>query len=380
LAYDYNRASRLHESRRVETGDPFRRFELLRQASPTDRPDDPNVFDRVLFNDVRWQDSSLAGAYDFGRVQGGVFVPGAFDFVPDFNGSGEVYNRGTILGGSGGRTIGGSGTPTAGYFGDLQPFTERHSFNLLGSYEFSPAARLFAEGKYVDTTAYTLAQPSFDFGLFLEPDNAFLRQRFGTQITRNGAILAGRDNFDFGVRGYRDTRETMRGVVGLDGRLTPNLRYELSYVYGRARSDTLRTDDRIEDRFYAAIDAVVGPNGQVTCRINLAGQTLIDPSNFGQAPTTFKPGECVPLNIVGHAVASPSSRTTPRAAPSSSMLPAAMSPATSALRSSCRAARSASRLAPNIGRRRAGPSRTSCCSRTCSRISRRSCRNPVSSM
>jgi iron complex outermembrane recepter protein len=305
LTYDYNRQDRVHETRRPLIGDPLKRLELLRQAPPTDRPDDPNIPDRVLFNDVRWQDSSRAGAIDLGRVRNGVFVPGAFDFVPDRNGSGEVYNRGTILPGSGGRTIGGSGTPTAGYFGDLQPFTERHALNAFASYELSPAARFFAEGKYVDSRAVTLSQPSFDFGTFLTPDNAYLRQRFGTQITSGGAIIAGRDNLDFGVRGYEDDRETIRGVVGFDGRLTDHIRYETYYTYGRSRSDTLRTDDRIEDRYFAALDAVVGLNGQITCRINLPGQTIIDPNNFGGAPTTFQPGQCVPLNILGDGVASP---------------------------------------------------------------------------
>ncbi len=300
IAYDYNQQDRLHESRRDFAGDPLKRFELLRQARPTDRPDVLDVPDRVFFNDVRWQDSSVDGAIDL--------TPFDFDFVPEFTGSGGVYNRGTILPGSGGRTIGGSGTPTAGYFGDFLPYTDRHNVNLLGSFEFSPAARLFAEAKYVDSTAFTIAQPSFDFGLYLAPDNAFLQQRFGTARTADGAFVVGRDNFDFGTfgaRGYRDERETLRGVVGLDGKLSDHLRYELSYVYGRSKSTTLRNDDRVTDRYYAALDAVVGPDGQITCRINLPGQTLIDENNYGQAPTTFQPGQCVPLNVLGFKVASP---------------------------------------------------------------------------
>jgi outer membrane receptor protein involved in Fe transport len=301
LAYDYNQSDRLHETRRNYTGDPLRRFELL--PDPAERPflsanDDPNLPDRIFFNDVRWQDSSPDGAIDL--------TPFDFDFVPEFTGSGGVYNRGRILGGSGGRTIGGSGTPTAGYFGDFLPYLERHNVNLLGSFEFSPAARLFVEGKYVDSTAFTLAQPSFDFGTYLAPDNAFLQQRFGTALTTDGAFIVGRDNLDFGLRGYRDERETLRGVVGLDGRLSDHLRYEISYVYGRSKSATLRNDDRVTDRYWAALDAVVNPaNGQITCRINLPGETIIDPNNYGEAPTTFQPGQCVPLNLLGNGVASP---------------------------------------------------------------------------
>src|SRR5205085_9449766 len=57
--------------------------------------------------------------------------------------------------------------------------------------------------------------------------------------------------------------------------------------------------------YYAAIDAVVGPNGQVTCRINLPGETeFFGEANLGQVfsgpPVTFQPGQCIPLNIFGN--------------------------------------------------------------------------------
>lgn len=303
IGYEYADTDRLHESRRSFTGDPLRRFELLRQAPPTDRPDNPNIPDRVLFNDVRWQDSSLGGAIDLGSNDpdcggGGAFVPGCLDGVPDFTGEGTPYNRGIILPGSGGRTIGGSGTPTAGYFGDFIPDLERHNVNLLASFEVSPALRIFGEGKYVHTEAFTISQPSFDFFTFLAPDNAFLNQRFGALAAGGG--LVSRDNFDFGIRGQASSRDTYRGVIGIDGRLNDHLRYEVYYTHGRAEASTLNTNDRVADRYFAALDAVVGPNGQVTCRINLPGETIIDPNNFGAAPSTFTPGQCVPLNVLGN--------------------------------------------------------------------------------
>ena len=271
---------------------------------PTDFPDDPNVPDRVLFNDVRWADSSRDGAIDIGSEDcGGGFVLGCFDAVPEFTGSGLVYDRGILLPGSGGRTIGGSGTPTAGYFGDFLPYLRRHNMNLLGSFEVSDAFRIFGEGKYVRTKAFTVSQPSFDFGTFLAPDNAYLIERFG-DAAPEGAIF-NRDNFDLGVRGDTSKRKTLRGVLGADGRLTDHLRYEVSFTYGRSRADTTSSNDRVTDRYFAALDAVVDPDtGQITCRINLPGETVIDPNNFGGDPVTFTPGECVPLNFLGDGVAS----------------------------------------------------------------------------
>lgn len=303
VAYEFNQSDRLSDRDRPFTGDPLKRFELLRQPPPIDRPDVLGTPDRALFNDIRWADSSVDGAIDLGSLdEDGVFIPGAFDGIPDFNGTGFVYDRGILLPGSGGRTIGGSGTPTAGYFGDFLPYLRRHNFNALASFEFSPALRVFGEGKYVRSRAFTEAQPTFDFFTFLAEDNAFLAQRFGA-LGAGGALLS-RDNFDLGQRGDISERETWRGVVGADGKFSDHLRYEVSYVYGRATADTTSMHDRIADRYFAALDAVVGPNGQITCRINLPGETIIDPNNFGQAPTTFQPGQCVPLNLLGNGVAS----------------------------------------------------------------------------
>lgn len=304
VSYEFNENDRLNDKDRPFTGDPAQRFELLRVASPTDRPDDPNVFDRVLYNNVSWADSAPDGAVDLD-----------LDYVPDFTGSGLPYQGGTFLPGTGGRAINGpSNTPTAGYFGDFLPYIRRHNVNLLASYEFTPALKLFAEAKYVDTTAFTISQPTFDFFTYLQPDNAFLRQRFGTVNTTNGAFVS-RDNLDFGIRGDRSERETIRGVIGLNGDLTDHLRYEVSYVHGEVTNLTSSLNDRIADRYYAALDAVVNPaTGQLTCRINLPGETIIDPINYAGvvrpvpggppvtgAPLTFQKGQCVPLNILGQA-------------------------------------------------------------------------------
>lgn len=290
IAYQFNRNERLNDKDRPYTGDPLRRFELLRVAPPTDRPDNPAIFDRVLVNNVRWLDSSPDGAVDVD-----------LDGIPDFTGSGGIYDRGIPLPGTGGRTIGGSGTPTAGYFGDFEPYLKAHNLNLLSSYEVSDAFRLFAEGKFSLTRAFTISQPTFDFFTYLAPDNAYLLQRFGDETAPDGAFVS-RDNLDFGIRGDRAKRKTWRGVLGADGKLGDNLRYELSYVYGRAVNATTSENDRYGDRYYAALDAVINPaNGQITCRINLPGETIIDPNNFGQAPTTFRPGECRPLTILGQA-------------------------------------------------------------------------------
>lgn len=315
LSYEYNRDDRVPADAR-KTGRNLGLFSFRQNLA--DYPvDNPAIIDRILYNDVRYADSAPGGAVDVD-----------IDFSPDFTGAGKAYDRGTALPGSGGVVQGGDSTPIAGYQGDLQPRTEKHNINLLGSYEFSDALRLFVEGKYVKTKNFSLAQPSFDFFTTIQADNPFIPASIAALVVPNAlnseigfpdgflpdGVLVSRDNFDMGVRGQYAERDTWRGVIGFDGRLTDNLTYELSYVYGQTRTDFLNTDYRLRDRYFAAIDAVdqgaftTGtPNGHIVCRSTLDPTApLRDPNGFilgaNTTPITFTPGAnsgCVPLNIFG---------------------------------------------------------------------------------
>ena len=288
LAYEYSVSDRLNNFARPFDGDPLQAFGL--QRNPDDFPDNPNVFDRIPLNDLRYADSSRAGAIDID-----------FDGIPEFNGDGSVYNRGRLLP-STGLTQGGSSTALAGYQGDYLPYLERHNVNGLFSFEVSDGLRVFAEGKYTRSRAFTISQPTFDFFTYLTPENPYLTGLLGAGTAPGGALVT-RDNFDFGIRGDTSEREVLRGVLGIDGKLSDRLRYELSYVYGRSTAVTTGANNRLTDRYYAALDAVVDPaTGSIVCRSNLFPNDPIDPNNFGQSATTFTPGPnsgCVPLNFLG---------------------------------------------------------------------------------
>ncbi len=300
LAYEYSNQERLSSFDRDFTGNPLINKALLRNRD--DFPDDPNIPDRILYNNLSWADSAPDGAIDLN-------VADCFDngnCVPDFTGSGLVYDRGNPIPSSGGRAQGGSNTPTAGYFGDLEPANRRHAVNLLASYEFSPAFKLFFEGKYVNVKAFSVGQPSFDFFTVLAPDNAYLNDRFGVANTTEGALIS-RDNFDLGLRGETNKRETFRAVVGAEGDITDNAKYEISYVFGRTKAVNTQTSNLIGDRYFAALDAVRDPvSGQIVCRSTLDPTSNIDPNNFDAPATTFTPGAgsiCRPLNLLGSNVA-----------------------------------------------------------------------------
>jgi iron complex outermembrane recepter protein len=302
LAYEYSNSDRLSSFARSFTGDPQRNFGLFRNRADFlpdpvtgDPVDNPNVFDRIVYNNLSWADSAPDGAVDLDG-----------DGIPDFTGSGLPYDRGIDIPGSGGRAQGGSNTPVAGYFGDLEPANRRHAINVLASYEFGPAARFFVEGKYVKAKAFSVGQPSFDFFTVLSPDNAFLNDRFGVAASAAGALVT-RDNFDFGSRGESIKRETWRSVVGFDGAISDNAKYEVSYVYGQTKAAGTQTSNLVADRYFAALDAVRDPaTGQIVCRSTLDPTSNINPDNFDRPATTFTPGAaspCRPLNILGKGVA-----------------------------------------------------------------------------
>lgn len=301
VAYEFREIDRVRARARDFAGDPERSFGLIRNQA--DIPDNPNLPDRVPTNDLRYADSSIDGAIDFDVFR--CILDN--DCVPDFTGSGKVYDRGRLLQSAGGLTQGGDSTPLAGYQGDLQAYSRTHNVNVLAHYDLSDALSVYAEGKYVRNRTYTQSQPSFDFFTYLAPDNAYLQDRFGAIAdTSNGAFIS-RDNYDLGVRGERNDRETIRTVIGAEGRISDHARYDLSYVFGQTKSNIELTNYRIEDRYYAALDAVRDGSGNIVCRSTLDPSSNIDPNNFDAPATTFTPGAgsgCVPLNLLGNGVRS----------------------------------------------------------------------------
>ncbi|WFL78063.1 TonB-dependent receptor [Altererythrobacter arenosus] len=304
-AYEYRKDGR------VAYGDrPNGRFDApLLVRNPDDIPDDPNVFDFIPLPFIGWADSAPGGALVLDN-----------SFVATFRGDGQPYNAGVFLPNSGFRSAGTADTddtPVASYQGDLQARTEHHSVNLFANYEISPSLNFFAEGKYVNSENFSVSQPSFDFFTYVGGENPFIPQNIRDIIANTGGFFDGllfnRDNFDLGTRNEILKRDLYRGVIGFDGDISDNARFEVSYVYGRNETRYISENYRIEDRYFAALDAVdegaflTGtPNGNVVCRVSVDGSGLVDSFNFnyGEAPQTFSPNECVPLNVFGEGVAS----------------------------------------------------------------------------
>ena len=286
FAYEFNSDGRVSDQDRSFLRDPRSGDLYLNQD---DLDDDPSVPDNIPYHNVSYADSSRVGAVD---IDG--------DGVSDFEGNGNVYDRGLILEESGGFAVGGSNTRVAGYQGDLFPKLRRNLANAFAHFDVNDGLTLFAEGKYVESRAYSISQPTFDFYMIATPDNPFMPASVRDAIVPGAAAafleddtvpdsaLVTRDNFDLGINAEDAKRKTLRAVVGANGHISDHARYEVSYVYGQTKSDIVEVGNRLTDRWLAAIDVVADPDsGQPVCRSTLDPDA--DPDLAG----------CVPYNIFG---------------------------------------------------------------------------------
>jgi outer membrane receptor protein involved in Fe transport len=318
IAYQFTREGRLRgNDRRYLRGPNY--CEL--QSNIDDPDDDPTLPDEVPYCGIQFYDTSREGAIDLD-----------FDTAPDVRANGAPFEIGTFIPPF--YSVGGTGTFEGDYIGDLLARSDRHVINGFVNYEFSDAFRFFGELKYARSKAFSESQPTFDYTVFISEENPFipaavreqiipgigdaLSDSFGLPLgTIPDGLAVGRDNFDLGVRGERNRRETWRGVVGFNGDIAEDVRYELSYTYGQSKVRSLSTNNRFNDRFIAALDVVTDPaTGRPTCRSNLDPNGLRDNYTFGffegyffdRGNLSFTPGPgsgCVPLNLFGEGVADP---------------------------------------------------------------------------
>lgn len=303
LAYEYGEEDRLElRARKWLTGTERVAFFLNpadTEGGTTNNND--GIPDNIPLKNIRYFDTSRAGGIDLD-------FDGFPDYIVDSGGRLTAYDPGTFIPDF--YQQGGNGTLVSDYGNDLLPQIRRHVVNGLARFEISPAIEVFAEAKYANIKSFSLGQPTFDYYLLIPEDNPYIPDALRPQIAAlgNGGVLVNRDNFDFGQRGESIERETIRAVVGARGDLSAHANYELSYTYGRTDVTNRYIGDILDDRFYAAIDAVAGPGGVPTCRVNVQpGWTPNQPEvnvRDVTAPTTFAPGQCVPLNLFGEGAGS----------------------------------------------------------------------------
>ena len=227
--------------------------------------------------------------YPYGSNQGYVVIG---DQV--FRGDGAIYTPGRFLQNDG-YSVGGDDTPVAGYVGDILPRVRRNAVNALAHYDASDAFKVSLEGKFVQTDVTSFSGYSGNYPATIALDNPYIPATILAAARGAGltSIDVSRNNFDIPRRGERDRRRTYRGVIDVAGRISDHARYDVYYTYGQTDVAAIKLNDRLNDRFLAALDAVAGPTpGSVVCRsaaaqaagcvpINTFGGTTVNPASFG---------------------------------------------------------------------------------------------------
>ena len=183
---------------------------------------------------------------------------------------------------------------------------EKITFNTVASYDVSDLMTAFVEVKYVTQETQDENQPtSFWDLLFGAPDNPYLPAFIQPTAQATGGVAITIDPIGIGGGEQETTRETTRIVTGLEGSFENGFDFEVSLNWGKYDEEIITKNSIINDRFFAAIDAVTDPNsGNPACRIEVdpnapAMTTPFDIPVYDPGYYSFTPGagQCVPLNI-----------------------------------------------------------------------------------
>ncbi len=195
-------------------------------------------------------------------------------------------------------------------FTDLQVGFRRYTLDANFNWNINENTELYFESRYASLDSNQQGQPSFNFfNLVIRPDNAYLTPEVQA-LTGGTPFLLNRFNTDNGLRKELDSRQTFRVVVGARGTIADDWDWDLFANYGRTTSDRKNLNNRIDDRFFAAADAVrltqadvdalaangdsLGSVGTVVCRSTLQESLGVD-----SGVPSFAYQGCVPANLFG---------------------------------------------------------------------------------
>ena len=126
--------------------------------------------------------------------------------------------------------------------------------------------------------------------------NAFLPAPLQAMLTATNTAMVNYVKLfiDLGpIQGYEEV-ENYDGMVGIEGNLG-RFAWRLDYAYGDSISDVRHENVLALPHFYAALDSVVSPNGEIVCYPTLSTDPVV----------AARYADCVPWNPFGFAAASP---------------------------------------------------------------------------
>jgi len=173
---------------------------------------------------------------------------------------------------------------------------ERYTASILGSYDFSDAAKLYAEFTYNHTKASGHIEPlavdnggsqgqsayNFDGTAFpgISTDNPYVPAVIRDDIGAGNFMDFFKRSTGIFDRSPQVKRDYFRGVIGLKGDIAANWSYDLSYEHSQVKDDTF--NEAIMMNNYGAALQATTVNGQIVC-----------------ADPAARAAGCVPVNPFG---------------------------------------------------------------------------------
>lgn len=160
------------------------------------------------------------------------------------------------------------------------------------SFEFSSSLTAFAEisynrGSNTDNNGRGGGAPGT--GATIYSDNAYLTPELRTALNPAGNFIVARNFIDWSPNTNRQSSQNIVVNAGLQGSLS-TFKWEAYYTHGEStfRTRSYGVDNR---RFFAAVDAVRDPSGNIVCRVTLTNPGLypgcVPLSMFGNGPDTL---------------------------------------------------------------------------------------------
>jgi iron complex outermembrane recepter protein len=229
-----------------------------------------------IFN-ARYNDLTFGGLVRSGPLAGKTFNP---------DGSVSPFVPGTPTGTSN-IVVGGQGAyipPTV-----LVPKLETNQAFARTSYDFSDRLGAFLQGSYGRSetsylSAFAARRAGTSNGITMFADNPYLNPAVLTALGAAPSFTLSRLFSDAPGNQQQSITKSYNIQLGLTGKFASSLAWDASYVHGDAQLDLSQVEQNNRN-FYAAIDAVRGPDGKIVCRVSLVNPSLV-------------PG-CLPLNVLG---------------------------------------------------------------------------------
>jgi iron complex outermembrane receptor protein len=207
-----------------------------------------------------------------------------YHFLPD--GTLVPFNPGVTPAGSSNIGIGGDGSPSIGHSLTGSQRTDQ----LFGrfDYELTDNIRAFAQLTFSESRNefVTIGSGTQTNDFWIYAENPFLPTWAQTALaaTPGRRVSGGRIHADQPFKRVNTLNDVYTFLGGFEGTIA-DYNWKATYAHGDSRVRSSHSGNFEQRRWYAALDAVRGPNGNIVCNITVTNPGLMD--------------DCIPINIFG---------------------------------------------------------------------------------